>query len=155
MVFDHQHVDLSTSTEYFKWTAMVCLKCEGGHQGNSSATAARLHDPFLINTVQCRYNVVSFSPESLQKTSHNSVVSLKSDLRSASVIAVPMAISRETGPRYNGTRLYWEHVSHPIVYYCSMYVTMSLTFKLSIRHNRACSSVYFICFLMTWLYWTR
>ena len=33
-------------------------------------------------------------------------VSLKSDLRSTAVIAVPCVISSQSGPRYNGTRLY-------------------------------------------------
>ena len=35
-----------------------------------------------------------------------SVVSLKSDLHYAAVIAVPYVTSRWTGPRYNGTRVY-------------------------------------------------
>ena len=74
----------------------------------------------LFFTVRCRYNAVNFSPKSSQQTLHSSpmrarygvsVVILKSNSHSATVIAVPYVISWKIGPRYNGTWLYYANTS--------------------------------------------
>ena len=63
-----------------------------------------------IYTVRCRYNAVNFLLNAHKRHSiarpWRSVVILKSNSHSATVIAVPYVISWRIGPPYNGTRLY-------------------------------------------------
>ena len=63
-------------------------------QCSATITQSILFKILIIDTPQARYRV--------------SVMSLKSDLRPAAVVAVPWVITWLIGPRYNGTRLYFE-----------------------------------------------